>query len=143
MAGRFDMRARTTRSRFAWASAGLLLAALPGPASLAQQTGGETTELSFLAADANGDGAVDEAELASDQAKRFAQLDADADGSLSPADLAEHDAASFAAIDRDGDGKLSFEEVMAAKMADFTGADADGDGRLSYDEVTRFEARSE
>jgi hypothetical protein len=109
------MRARTTRPRFAWASAALMIAALPGPASLAQQAGGETTELSFLAADASGDGMVDEAELAADQAKRFAQLDADGDGSLSPTELSEHDAASFAAIDRDGDGKLSFEEVMAAK----------------------------
>jgi hypothetical protein len=136
------MRARTMRPRFAWASA-VLLAALPGPASLAQQAGGETTELSFLAADANGDGMVDEAELAADQAKRFAQLDADGDDSLSPADLAEHDAASFAAVDRDGDGKLSFEEVMAAKMVDFTGADADRDGRLSYGEVAAFEAKQE
>ena len=136
------MRARTTRSRFAWASVALV-AALPGPVALAQQAGGETTELSFLAADTTGDGVVDEAELAADQAKRFAQLDAAGDGSLSPAALSEHDAASFAAIGRDGDGKLSFEEVMAAKMADFTGADANGDGRLSYDEVVRFEARSE
>ena len=137
------MRARTTRSRFAWASTALI-AALPWlAAALSQQAGGGTTELSFLAADANGDGVVDEAELASDQAKRFAQLDADADGSLSPAELAEHDAASFAAVDRDRDGKLSFEEVMAAKMTDFTGADADRDGRLSYEEVAGFEARSE
>jgi Ca2+-binding EF-hand superfamily protein len=142
MASRFDMRARTTRSRFAWASAALV-AALPGPAALAQQAGGETTELSFLAADTTGDGVVDEGELAADQAKRFAQLDADGDGSPAPADLAEHDAASFAAIDRDGDGRLSFEEVMAAKMADFAGADADRDGRLSYEEVAAFEARSE
>jgi hypothetical protein len=142
MAGRFDMRARTTRSRIAWASAALV-AALPGPASLAQQAGGETTELSFQAADTTGDGVVDEGELAADQAKRFAQLDSDGDGALVPADLAAHDAASFAAVDRDGDGRLSFEEVMAAKMADFTGADADRDGRLSYGEVAAFEARSE
>ena len=64
----------------------------------------KTDEMSFLAADTNGDGLVDEAELAADQAKRFKQLDANGDGFLTPDELDTHTAAIFAAIDRNGDG---------------------------------------
>jgi hypothetical protein len=104
------------------------------------QTAGKTGELSFAAADTNGDGFVDEAELAADQAKRFASLDASGDGALEPDELEGEDPAALARLDRNRDGKLSFQEAMAGKLQDFRRADGSGDGRLSLDEVVQFEA---
>lgn len=119
---------------------GALAACLWLVPAAAQELGSKTGELSFLAADTNGDGLVDEAELTADQAKRFHQLDADQDGLLSTDELAAHDPAAFTALDKNADGKLSFAEVMAGKLPDFARADTGGDGRLSYDEVVQFEA---
>lgn len=121
---------------------GVLAASLWVLPATAQEQGSRTGELSFLAADTNGDGLIDEAELTADQAKRFRQLDADRNGLLSPGELSEHDPAAFTALDTNGDGQLSFSEVMAGKLSDFARADGSGDGRLSYDEVVKFEAGS-
>ncbi|MEK0083842.1 EF-hand domain-containing protein [Benzoatithermus flavus] len=104
------------------------------------QTGPKTSDLAFLAADTNGDGFVDEAELGADQAKRFHSLDANRDGFLTPDELVDADPAAFRRLDTNGDGRLSFQEVMAGKLEDFRRADTNGDGRLSLDEVMRFEA---
>lgn len=108
----------------------------------AAQTEGKTGELSFAAADTNGDGLLDEAELVADQAARFTSLDADGDGGLVPGELAGADAAAFERLDRNGDGKLSFQEAMAGKLQDFRRADQNGDGRLSLAEVVQYEASS-
>ena len=78
--------------------------------------------------DANGDGALDDAERmkmkeafaakrAARKAARVAQFDADQDGALSPAERAAmKDArarARFAKLDANGDGKLTLEEFKA------------------------------
>jgi len=130
------MRAKTILAAAFWlcTCAGVAAAQTAAPST-------KTDEMSFLAADTNGDGLVDEAELAADQAKRFKQLDASGDGFLTPDELDAHTAAMFAAIDRNGDGKLSFIEVMTAKMNDFKRADVNGDGRVSYQEIVVFEGK--
>ena len=114
-----------------------------GSIAAAQQaeTGSGTNELSFLAADTDGDTLIDEAELGADQAKRFRELDANGDGYLEAGELDTPDGTMFAAVDSNGDGKLSFVEVMNAKMKDFTAADTNGDGRVSFAEVTAFESK--
>jgi hypothetical protein len=78
------------------------------------QTGAGTSDLAFAAADTNGDGFIDEAELGSDQAKRFHSLDADRDGFLVPDELVDADIAAFRKLDTNGDGRLSFTEVWPA-----------------------------
>lgn len=120
---------------------GAAFGCLPLTTSQAQQPSSKTSDLSFMAADTNGDGLVDEAELTADQAKRFHKLDTSGDGFLTPDELAVHDETRFAQIDKNHDGRLSFTEVMQAKLIDFGAADTNGDGRLSYDEIVVFEAR--
>ena len=101
-----------------------LTAATLGAGSIAAaqqpQGGSGTSELSFLAADTNGDSLIDEAELSADQAKRFSELDANGDGYLEAGELDAPDGSKFAAVDANADGKLSFVEVMNAKMKGFT-----------------------
>ena len=89
----------------------------------------------FDAADTDGDGLVNEAEMARDAAAGFAGLDADGDGLLTPEELGPHDPAAFARVDADGDGALSFNEVMENKLRGLAAADADGDGALSFEEM--------
>jgi Ca2+-binding EF-hand superfamily protein len=109
-------------------------------ATVQAQSGARTSELAFAAADTDGSGGIDEAEMTADQAKRFRSLDADKDGSLTMGELVDADPAAFRAVDANGDGRLSFSEVMAGKLEDFGRADRNGDGRLSLDEVVQFEA---
>jgi hypothetical protein len=123
-----------------WLTAAMLGTSPIAAAQPAQDAAG-TSELSFLAADTDGDGLLDEAELGADQAKRFRELDANADGYLEAGELETPDGAMFAAVDKDGDGKLSFVEVMNAKMVGFTAADTNADGRVSFEEVTVFEGK--
>ena len=122
-----------------------LTAALLGAGSIAAaqqpQTGSGTNELSFLAADTDGDTLIDEAELGADQAKRFRELDTNGDGYLEAGELDTPEGSMFAEVDSNGDGKLSFVEVMNAKMKDFTAGDTNGDGRVSFQEVTAFESK--
>jgi len=89
----------------------------------------------FDAADTDGDGLIDEAELARDAAAGFTALDEDGDGLLTPDELGEHDPALFERVDADGDGALSFDEVMDNKLRGFEAADRDGDGALSFEEM--------
>jgi hypothetical protein len=140
---RRDMRARRIFGSLGLAAAAVLVFGPTPTWSQATAAVPTTSELAFHAADTDGSGTVDEAELAADQAKRFQRLDLDGDRALSASELDAHDAARFKTIDADGDGKLSFDEVMAAKLRDLGAADGDGDGdgRLSYDEVVRFEAK--
>ena len=64
--------------------------------------------VAFDAADTDGDGYVNEAELARDAAVGFGGLDTDRNETLTPPELAPHDPAWFARIDRYGDGVLTF-----------------------------------
>ena len=108
------------------------MAALLGGGSIAvaqqPQTGSGTNELSFLAADTDGDTLIDEAELGADRPSASASWTPPATAISRQASWT-HQRQHVAEVDSDGDSKLSFVEVMNAKMKDFTAADTDGDGR--------------
>lgn len=101
--------------------------------------------------DANGDGAIDFAELQARRsditAEQFSAMDKDGNGSLSREEMrtagrermqarAEE---RFKALDTDGDGGLSREELAArreqAAEERFSRLDANGDGRLTQSEM--------
>lgn len=89
----------------------------------------------FDAADTDGDGVVNEAELARDAAVGFATLDKDGSGTLTPAELAPHDPAQFRKVDANNDGVLTFKEVMTNKVRAFKLGDVNKDGGLSFEEM--------
>ena len=123
-----------------WLCACAVMAAGVATAQTVEQSN-RTDEMSFMAADTNGDGLVDEAELAADQAKRFKRLDANGDGFVTPDELEAHDQITFMAIDTNKDGKISFAEAMTAKMDAFMRADTNHDGRISWQEIVVFEGQ--
>ena len=92
-------------------------------------------EIAFIAADTDGNGVIDEGEMARDAARGFATLDKDGSGTLTPEELGPHDAAQFKRVDTNGDGVLSFSEVMANKVRALKAGDKDSDGGLSFDEM--------
>jgi len=92
-------------------------------------------QMSFEAADTDGNNLISEGEFARDAAAGFAGLDRDHDGKLTPAELGNPDPRKFARIDANGDGYLTFTEVMTYKMKAFKAADKDGDGQLSFQEI--------
>jgi Ca2+-binding EF-hand superfamily protein len=92
-------------------------------------------EIAFIAADTDGNGIIDEAEMARDTARGFATLDKDGSGTLTPEELGPHDPAQLKRVDTNGDGVLSFDEVMANKLRAIKAGDTDGDGGLSFDEM--------
>lgn len=92
-------------------------------------------QMSFEAADTDGNNLISEGEFVRDAAAAFAGLDRDHDGKLTPAELGNPDPRQFARIDANGDGYLTFIEVMTYKMKAFKAADKDGDGGLSFQEI--------
>ena len=98
--------------------------------------------LAFEAADTDGDGFVNEAELARDAAAGFSGLDQDRSETLTPQELGPHDPALFARVDRNGDGTLTFSEVMIHKTRGFEDGDKNQDGMLSFEEMVA-EVKSE
>jgi hypothetical protein len=116
-------------------------AATPTPAqSDACVTLMQFSRTTFIAADQNRDGVIDEAEFASDVAAAFAGEDRNSDYQLAQAELPEAPSGTFERIDSDRSGALSFKELVQAKMGEFQRADANGDGVLSIGEVMRFNA---
>ncbi len=113
--------------------------AWPGTAALADAVNDEARQFSFEAADKDGDGRLDEAEIAADTAAAFAAQDANGDYLIELGEIEVIGAERFQAIDRDGDGKLTFKEVMEQKLADIDAADTDDDGELSLEEVNLFQ----
>jgi hypothetical protein len=101
------------------------------------------SRISFIAADRNNDGVIDEAEFASDVAAAFAGEDKDLDGQLTRAELPDAPSGSFERVTASRGGAVTFKELMAAKMAEFERADTNNDGVLSIVEVARFNARQE
>ena len=97
------------------------------------------SELAFDLADQDGDGTVNEAELAADTAAGFAGLDANGDEQLEAGELEPHDPADFNRVDADGDGRLSFNEVMNNKLEVLDEADANDDGLLSREEAVKYD----
>ncbi len=92
-------------------------------------------EISFEAADTDGNNLISEGEFVRDAAAGFAGLDSNHDGKLTPAELGNPDPRKFARIDANGDGFLTFTEVMTYKMKAFKAADTDGDRALSFQEI--------
>lgn len=89
----------------------------------------------FRAADLDGDGLLDEVELAADVIAAFVELDQDGSGTLTQGELAGVSEAAFARIDIDGNGTIELEELRLRKLNDFAGADRDLDGRVSMAEM--------
>jgi Ca2+-binding EF-hand superfamily protein len=99
----------------------------------------EAARAAFDAADANGDGVLDEAELAADAASAFSGLDQNRDYALEPQELVQTvQANGFEGIDTNGDGRLTFDEVMAHKLDQLGQADQNADGVVSLDEALDF-----
>lgn len=82
--------------------------------------------------DANGDGAVDAAELDSYMVEAFKTIDADGDGAISGDEgQGIMTPELFNQADKNGDGKISLEEFQAQTRADFSAADQNDDGLLN------------
>lgn len=129
--GRWRLCARSGAAAF-------VATALFAGAAVAQQASLDAyakERFAFDAADTDGDGVVNEAELARDAAVGFATLDKDGSGTLTPSELAPHDPAQFKKVDANNDGVLTFKEVMINKRRAFEAGDTDKDGGLSFDEM--------
>lgn len=119
-------------------AAAFVATALFAGAAVAQQASLDAyakERFAFDAADTDGDGVVNEAELARDAAVGFATLDKDGSGTLTPAELAPHDSLQFKMVDADGNGVLTFKEVMTNKLRAFKLGDVNKDGGLSFEEM--------
>lgn len=99
------------------------------------------SRMTFIAADRNHDGVIDEAEYVGDAAAAFAGEDVNRDYKLSRSELPDAPSGSFDRLNASHSGALTFDELMQAKMAEFQRADTNGDGVLSIDEVMRFNAQ--
>ena len=99
------------------------------------------SRMTFIAADRNHDGVIDEAEYAGDVVAAFAGEDANLDNQLSRSELPDAPSGTFDRLNSSHSGALTVKELMQAKMAEFQRADTNGDGVLSIDEVTRFNAQ--
>ncbi len=130
------MRAKHLGLRMAFAGA---IVAMSGVSAHAQNLDEQSRRIGFEAADSDGDGRLDEAEIAADTAAAFSALDANNDYRLEPDEVKPIGTDRFKAMDNDGDGKLTFSEVMDDKLLDIEEADRDGDGALSIDEVRDYE----
>jgi hypothetical protein len=99
------------------------------------------SKVSFIAADRNHDGVVDEAEYAGDAAAAFAGEDSNLDSQLTQNELPGAPAGSFQRINVSHNGAVTFKEVMQMKLSEFQSADTNGDGVLTLAEVTQFNMR--
>jgi hypothetical protein len=121
-------------------AAALLAIGIMAPHFVAGQSPtADFTRAAFAAADLNGDGLVDEAEVVNDAIVGFVAADEDADRTVIAPDLDPADHAAMAGVDVDGDGRLTFAEVMEMKLEQFRSADTGGDGALTLDEVLAYD----
>ncbi len=111
-----------------------LLAAGPAGAQTLQVTD-QLQRAVFHAADLNGDGVIDEAELAADAVAAFVGVDATGDTGRTLDELVGVSPEAFASVDANADGRIDLEELRLAKLAAFNTADRDQDGTLSLDEL--------
>lgn len=129
------------RSLPAAAALAVLAAALgqvsPPSAALAQDlvVSDQLERAAFRAADRNGDGVIDEAELAADATAAFLTLDRNGDGVLERDELVGADTRAFARVDSDGDGRITYDELRLAKLAAFNTADRTQNGQLTMAEL--------
>jgi hypothetical protein len=113
------------------------------------QSGGPVTcemidrfsRISFMAADQNHDGVIDEAEFAADAAAAFAAADKNHSYRLTASDFPNAPPGRFQLLNTSHSGYVTFNELMKTKMAEFHQADTNGDGTLSLDEVIQFNRR--
>ena len=99
-----------------------------GGAALAQDM--TTGQLGAL--DANGDGAVDPAELEAWVGQAFTSLDANGDGYLTVTESTQvMTPEQWTAANTNGDDGLSLAELQAQATKDFTAADKNADGKLN------------
>ena len=134
----------------------LYLALGIGVMSLSTAAAGRDGSRVFERLDADGDGAVTQAELTARREQLFDRIDSDDDGVVS---ASEREAAKgrgerirkrfegaaeehFESTDTDGDGKLTHAEFMAAPHPLLGKADADGNGVLTREEFDRFTAQA-
>lgn len=106
--------------------------ALAGALALAPAAMAQTFTTGHLTAlDANGDGAIDAAELEALMAKAFAGMDKNGDGYVT---VIEAEGVitpeQWAAANTNGDDGLSLQELQAQAKIDFAAADKDGNGKL-------------
>lgn len=89
--------------------------------------------------DANGDGALEVAELPERMQKWIGDADADRDGKISVAELDAHrqamKARMFQKADKNGDGALDANEVGPKRWEHLKVADADGNGSVTAAEI--------
>ncbi len=115
------------------ALAGIVLTGPAGAASL--QVTDQLQRAVFSAADLNGDGAIDEAELAADAVAAFVALNATGDNGRTIDELVGVTPEQFATIDANADGRIELEELRLSKLAAFNAADRNQDGALTIDEL--------
>jgi hypothetical protein len=120
-------------------------AASGAPTQASSASGCETvarfSRISFVAADRNNDGVINEAEFAADAAAAFAGEDKDHDGRLTRAELPGAPSGAVERVSATNSDVITFKDLMAAKMAQFDRADTNKDGVLSIVEVTQFNER--
>lgn len=117
-----------------FALAGLAMAAPPAEAASLQVTD-QLQRAVFDAADLNGDGVIDEAELAADAVAAFVRLNTTGDNGRTIDELVGVSPEAFASVDANADGRIDLEELRLAKLAAFNAADRDQDGLLTIEEL--------
>lgn len=130
------MKTTQVWAAIAWAS--VVGVPLIQTAHAADESERYASTLAFAAADQDGDGRVNEAEVASDTAAGFSSLDTNGN-EFEPQELGAHSPAVFKRLDADGNGRLSLLEVMEHKLKVMKDADGNGDGTLSEDEVIYYD----
>jgi Ca2+-binding EF-hand superfamily protein len=110
-----------------------------GGAAFAASVDPSVTQMTFEAADRDGDGQVSEPELVADMAAAFNSLDANKDRALEESEVPQARPGGFKGADTDGDGKLTFNEAVAVKLKELAAFDANGDGQYSLEEIRRYD----
>jgi hypothetical protein len=100
----------------------------------------EHSTRSFLAADTNSDGVVDEAEFGADVAASFAAVDSNHDGRLSADEIGPDLYHEIEEEDLDGDGYIDMSEVIEVKARAFNIADKDDNGMLELHETIEYDS---
>jgi hypothetical protein len=122
---------------------GLLLAAATPAAAQRVAPSAELERAAFSAADRDGDGYLDEAELAADAVAAFVGLDRNGDGVLTPDELVGVGAAAFARIDINRDGAIDIDELRLHKLNAFHAADRSVSGQVSMADLLLRPRRAE
>ncbi len=120
----------------------LLLSAGAAPAFAQSQDQIKQLLANFSQVDANGDGALSQAEYRNLQIAQWPQVDRNGDGFLTVDDFpriaagrAKTQLAEIAYLDANGDGRISQSEFVDGEAPLFRRADGNGDGMLTRSEI--------